>query len=144
MSDLEQKVSETLAMSASSRQRPSPLRKFTKVLFRIELPLQRESALYLIVSVLDVMMTWILLADFAKVGGEVIFYESNPVARFFLEHWNVGGIVAFKFATVAIVETIAHVVAMQRVEVARRLLDFGTIVVSGVVLYSMYLLISHR
>jgi hypothetical protein len=124
--------------------RHSGLYEVWKTIFRLPLPLQRQSALFLIVSVLDVMMTYILLADIPEVGGRVIFYESNPVARYFLKEWGVSGIVYFKFATVAVVEIIAHVVALRRIEVGRRLLEFGTLVVSCVVIYSMLLLLAHR
>lgn len=111
--------------------------------FRLPLPLQRESALFLIVSVLDVMMTHILLDGSAGNSGRVMFYESNPVARYFLEGWGLGGIVYFKFALVTFVEVIAHIVALKKVDVGRRLLEFGTLVVSAVVIYSMLLLVSH-
>jgi hypothetical protein len=122
---------------------PSELPRFWEVVFRLPLPLQRESALFLIVNVLDVMMTYLLLADIPGISGRVMFYESNPVARFFVEGWGVRGIVAFKFAIVALVEVIAHIVAMKQVVVGRRLLEFGTLVVSTVVIYSMFLLVSH-
>jgi hypothetical protein len=134
------------AMSQSLRQRPSEWSKVWRAIFRRPVPLQRESALFLIVNVLDVMMTYILLADVGGVTGRAIFYESNPVARFFLEHWSQHGfldfraIVYFKFANVAFVEVIAYIIAIRRIEIARRLLEFGTLLVAVVVIYSMYLL----
>jgi hypothetical protein len=108
------------------------------------LPLQRESSLFLIVSVLDVLMTSILVEDLTGVTGQTIFYESNPVARYFLAGWGLAGIVYFKFLTVGVVEVIAHLVALKKIDVARRLLEFGTLVVSVVVIYSMFLLVTHR
>ncbi len=122
----------------------SPPNSVWNVLFRLPVPLQRQSSLFLIVSVLDVMMTYILLADVGGVTGPSVFYESNPVARYFLEGWGVRGIVYFKFAMVAVVEAIAHVVAIKNVAIGRRLLEFGTLVVSIVVIYSMLLLIAQR
>jgi hypothetical protein len=112
-------------------------------LFRLSLPLQRESALFLLVNVLDVMMTFMMLTDVPEPEGRVMFYESNPVARWFLKDWGVTGIIAFKFTMVAVVEVIAQVVALRQLQVGRRLLEFGTIVVSLVVLYSMYLLLTN-
>jgi hypothetical protein len=131
-------------MSDTLPQHNPELRKIWDTVFRLPLPLQRESSLFLIVSVLDVLMTSLLLGDLTGVTGRTIFYESNPVARFFFERWDLGGIVYFKFATVGLVEVIAHLVAMKKVAVARRLLEFGTLVVSVVVIYSMVLLVTHR
>jgi hypothetical protein len=118
--------------------------KIFETIFRHPLPLQRESSLFLIASVLDVLMTCMLLEDLTGVTGRTIFYESNPVAGYFFQHWHLAGIVYFKFAMVGFIEVIAHVIALKNVPVGRRLLDFGTLVVSLVVIYSMYLLMSHR
>jgi Domain of unknown function (DUF5658) len=118
--------------------------KIFETIFRLPLPLQRESSLFLIASVLDVLMTCMLLEDLTGVTGRTIFYESNPVARYFLQGWGLAGIVYFKFIMVGFIEVISHVIALKNVAVGRRLLDFGTLVVSVVVVYSMYLLMSHR
>jgi Domain of unknown function (DUF5658) len=133
-------------MSQSLPHRPSePLIQWWNV-FRLPVPLQRESALFLIVNVLDVLMTYILLTDVGGVTGRSIFYESNPVARFFLQHWSkpdtidFRAMVYFKFSIVALVEVIAYVVANRKIEIGRRLLEFGTLLVSVVVIYSMVLL----
>jgi hypothetical protein len=113
------------------------------MIFRLALPLQRESALFLLVSVLDVMMTYLMLSDVPEPDGRAMFYESNPVARWFFEGWGLSGIVIFKFTMVAVVEVIAQVVALRQLQMGRRLLEFGTLIVALVVLYSMYLLLSH-
>jgi hypothetical protein len=113
------------------------------MIFRLALPLQRESALFLIVSVLDVMMTYLMLFDIPEPEGRTMFYESNPVARYIFEGWGLRGIVIFKFSSVALVEVIAQIIALRRLELGRRLLEFGTVVVALVVLYSMYLLLTH-
>jgi hypothetical protein len=131
-------------MSETLPQHNPELRKIWDTVFRMPLPLQRESSLFLIVSVLDVLMTSLLLEDLTGVTGQTIFYESNPVARYFFVGWGLRGIVYFKFLTVGLVEVIAHLVAMKKIAVARRLLEFGTLVVSVVVIYSMLLLVMHR
>jgi hypothetical protein len=118
--------------------------KIFETIFRHPLPLQRESSLFLIASVLDVLMTCMLLEDLTGVTGRTIFYESNPVARYFFQGWGLAGIVYFKFIMVGFIEVIAHIVALKTVPVGRRLLDFGTLIVCVVVIYSMYLLLSHR
>jgi hypothetical protein len=127
----------------SPSERESLARGAWHTIFRLALPLQRESALFLIVSVLDVMMTYMMLSDVPEPDGRTMFYESNPVARWFLEGWGLSGIVAFKFSMVAVVEIIAQVIALRRLELGRRLLEFGTLIVCLVVLYSMYLLLTH-
>jgi hypothetical protein len=112
-------------------------------IFRHSLPLQREAALFLLVSVLDVMMTYLMLSDVPEPDGRAMFYESNPVARWFLAGWGLNGIVAFKFTMVAVVEVIAQIVALRQLQVGRRLLEFGTLIVALVVIYSMYLLLTN-
>jgi Domain of unknown function (DUF5658) len=114
------------------------------MVFRLALPLQRESALFVLVSVLDVMMTYLLLTDMPQPGGRTMFYESNPVANYFLQHWDISGVVIFKFSMVATVEVLAQVIALKNLPAGRRLLEFGTLIVALVVLYSMYLLLWHR
>tara|TARA_R100000789_G_scaffold80433_1_gene75624 strand:- start:1579 stop:1950 length:372 start_codon:yes stop_codon:yes gene_type:complete len=101
-------------------------------LFRKQLPLESETTLFILVSALDIFMTWILLSG----GG---FIESNPIARFFLDHWGRKGFVGFKFACVAVVCIIAQIVATQKPHLARLILLVGISVVSFVVIYSLTL-----
>jgi hypothetical protein len=130
-------------MSESLSQARSPVVRLWKGLHH-PLSLQRESALFLVVSVLDVVMTYSLLQDMHGLGERVTFYESNPVARYFLERWDVAGVVFFKFAMVAIVEIISHVMVMLgRLNLGRRLLEFGTLAVLFTVFYSLLLLFAH-
>lgn len=137
-------------MSQAPPQHPPQRLSFWRAIFRLPVPLQRESALFLIVNVLDVLMTYILIDDVGGVTGRAMFYESNPVARFFLQHGANPGvldfraIVYFKFANVAFVEIIAYVIARRRIEIARRVLEFGTLIVALVVIYSMVLLMRMR
>jgi len=127
----------------SVSQPPSARNGVWHALFRYALPLQRESALFLLASVLDVIMTYLMLSDVPEPDGRALFYESNPLARWFFEKWNLSGIVAFKFTMVAVVEVIAQIIALRRLQLGRQLLEFGTLVVALVVLYSMYLLLTH-
>lgn len=100
------------------------------------LPLERETSFFILASALDALLTYVLLQ------GEH-FVEANPVARFFLYHWGIQGMVYFKFAMVAFVCVIAQVIAARRHETARRLLYAATLIVASVVVYSMYLFASH-
>ena len=111
--------------------------------FRGHLPLEHETALYLLASVLDVAMTMVLLYRGAGGGGGAVFVESNPVARFFLDRWGPRGMVYFKFTMVAFVCVIVQVIATRRPETARVLLRLATAVVVAVVIYSVLLLVRH-
>jgi hypothetical protein len=75
-------------------------------------------------------MTYILLWQGA-------FREVNPIANLFLKNWGVPGIVSYKFLTVAVVCSVAQIIACKRPDVARRLLLLATFVVCLVVLYSV-------
>jgi hypothetical protein len=106
---------------------------------RKPLPLETETALFVLASALDVFMTYILLRYQGDHGGTTRFYESNPIAHSFFLQWGVPGLVGFKFAMVAFVALITQLIAHSQVASARRVLNFGTIVLVGVVLYSLAL-----
>ena len=105
----------------------------SKRLFGRELPLETETSWFILVSLLDVLMTWFLLSQ----GGR--FYESNPVARWFIYGWGVKGMVYFKFGMVAFICVITQIIALKRPETAKGILYLGTTVVAGVVIYSLTL-----
>lgn len=100
------------------------------------LPFEHETAVFLLVSVFDVLMTWFMLRS-----GR--FYEANPVARYFINHWGARGMVYFKFSVVAFVCVLTQVIAARRPVTAERILKFATIVVACVVVYSLILFIRH-
>lgn len=99
---------------------------------------QQETLLYVLVSAMDVFMTYILLGH---QGGA--FFESNPVARYFIHGWGMKGMVYFKFATVAFVCVLAQIIARRRPRIARWLLLGATALVAVVVIYSLKLLLMH-
>jgi hypothetical protein len=111
------------------------------VVFRRPLPLESETALFILVSALDLFMTSILLHHQAAGGGR--FYESNPIADYFLKVGGLSGLVYFKFTMVAVVVVIIHCIALSRLKAARRLFGFATLAGSAVVLYSFALLLQH-
>ena len=96
------------------------------------LPLQNETSVFILVSVLDIFTTYALL----RFGG----HEANPIANFFLRRWNVQGMVFFKMALVAFVAVLSQIIARRNLARASQVLNLGTIVVTAVVLYSVYLL----
>jgi len=129
--------------SSSDKQPPEKSRKTTNknslwyALFQSHRPLEKETALFILVSTLDFYMTWMLLSRHNN------FVESNPVARFFINHWGPRGLIYFKFSLVAVVCMLTQIIAMKKLETARRVLQFAIIVVGGVVIYSLTLLLRH-
>jgi len=94
-----------------------------------QLPLERETCVFILLNALDVFMTYIML-----VTGH--FRESNQIANYFLAGWGIKGLVYFKFALVALVTSIAQIVARKKFATGRNLLNFGSLIVGGVVIYS--------
>tara|TARA_R110002111_G_scaffold256979_1_gene324526 strand:- start:32738 stop:33115 length:378 start_codon:yes stop_codon:yes gene_type:complete len=102
-----------------------------------QLPLERETCVFILVNALDVFMTYLLL-----VTGH--FVESNQIANYFLTGWGIKGMVYFKFGLVAVVTSIAQIVARKKFSTGRNLLNFGSFIVAGVVIYSVALFIRSR
>lgn len=98
---------------------------------------EHELSLFVLVSVLDFVATYILLHH----GG---FRESNPLALYFLHHWGPRGMLYFKGVMTGVVCVISQIVAVHKPETAQRLLQFGTLVVACVVIYSIGLLLQQR
>ena len=101
------------------------------------LPLEKETARFVLVSMLDLLMTWLLLS-------RPHFTEANPLAMFFLSRWGIAGMAWFKFAMVGLVVVLTQAIAREKLETARRLLNFATVLCAGVVLYSLTLWALHN
>jgi hypothetical protein len=125
----------------SQDDRPSTVRSLYFVV-RHRLPLEIETALFVVASALDVFMTRHLITH-GPSGNHLSFVEGNPIARYFLDSWGPDGLTWFKFALVAVVSVICQVIARRKIDVARRLLHFATVVVMGVVIYSVVLMVQH-
>lgn len=100
------------------------------------LPFENEITLYIFVSALDVFMTYILMRSGT-------FQEGNPVARYFFDRWGMKGMIYFKFGMVAFVIVLAQIIATKRPRAAEYLFKFATLVVGGVVMYSLFLFLRH-
>ena len=100
---------------------------------RIGAVLEWEKTLFVIINLLDVLLTFTLIST----GS---FIESNPVADYFIANWGILGMSAFKLILVAMVLLIANLIALKRLSTARSLLNFGSLVTGLVVAYSSYLL----
>ncbi|MDB4637863.1 DUF5658 family protein [Planctomycetaceae bacterium] len=98
------------------------------------LPFERETSVFILVSMLDVFMTYILLRS-----GH--FRESNPIADFFIRHWGGKGMIYFKLSMTAFVCVLTQIIALKKPSSAEFVLRIGTLIVGCVVIYSLVLLI---
>ena len=93
-----------------------------------------ETILFCVVSILDVAMTYGMLAR-----DDVNFTESNPFAWYFLTHWGIEGMVYFKATMTFVACVITQIVARQEPVLAKRLLGVLTLVIVVVVSYCVWL-----
>ena len=70
--------------------------------------LQGYSVCLLAASVADLFMTITLLRQYPGA------YESNPVARWFYERWNIAGMVLYKFALVGFIIALSELIERKR------------------------------
>jgi hypothetical protein len=97
-----------------------------------------------LVSILDIVLTWLALrfSDAGQTSSPIV--ESNPVAQWVLVRWGIQGLAVFKLAMTAVVVVIAEFIGKTRPQTARLLLTGGILVVGGVVIYTVKLLFAHR
>ncbi|MCH8831068.1 MAG: hypothetical protein IID45_15970 [Planctomycetes bacterium] len=103
------------------------------LIFRKKLPLERETSWFILVSVLDIFLTYLLL----RRGG---FREANPLAFFFIAGWGIKGMIFFKMAMVTFITVLAQLIAVKNQRAARSVLYFGIAAVGFVLVYSAMLL----
>ena len=99
-------------------------------------PLERETSLFLLVSGLDLLITCLLLGVSVQGGFKLTFYECNPIADFFLHRWGIEGFVSFKLFMMIFIATIVQIIAREMLETARKVINFGNVVVAVVVIYA--------
>ena len=109
-----------------------------------ELPLETETCRFVLISLLDLFMTFLLLYFSNRGMMRNVVVESNPVARYFISGWGTMGLVWFKIGMVTLIVLATQVVATRRPSVAQLLLNGGTLFVGSVVVYSAYLLLQNR
>lgn len=102
-----------------------------------------ETVLFVFVNVLDYFMTYILLM-YSNMEGSPLrlkLMESNPVAAYFINHWGViKGMLGFKLLLVVFICVVTQAIAYRNEDTARKVLNAGSVLVSGVVIYSLWLL----
>jgi hypothetical protein len=97
-----------------------------------ELLLQNEMSYFILVSVLDFFLTYLLL----NLGA----IEANPLANFLYQQFDFAGMLAFKLIVVAIVCIVTQVIAHRKPAYGRFVIWTGIIVTGAVVIYSTRLL----
>lgn len=110
-------------------------------LFGTKLPLEAETTRFVLANAMDVFVTYLALNMSASGRTSRPIAEGNPIPLWFINRWGVTGMVYFKFGMVLFIVLLAQYVAQRKMTSARRLLNFGTIVVSAVVVYSLCLLV---
>ena len=109
-----------------------------------ELPLETETCRFVLTSLLDLFMTFLLLYFSNRGMMRNVVVESNPIAQYFISGWGTLGLVWFKLAMVTIIVLVAQVIATKRPVVARFVLNGATLFVGCVVVYSGFLLVQNR
>jgi DnaJ domain/Domain of unknown function (DUF5658) len=100
-------------------------------LFGRPLVLHNETSYFILANFMDLIMTSILL--------RYSLVESNPFANYFYERFGIAALLVFKFASVLVVCLAAQLIARRSLLKARIILIAGTVLVSAVVIYSMFL-----
>jgi hypothetical protein len=94
-------------------------------------PLRGKLALFAVLSVLDLALTWYLLQ-----GRPGRFREANPVAQWWLVNFGWVGLSAFKVGLVLFAASAALFVARHRPRAGGALLSFACLATTVVVVYS--------
>jgi len=86
--------------------------------------------LFVALGLADLLMTCYLLK------APRLFFESNPLARWWLDRWGWAGLAGFKAATILLALTAIAVVARRHPRVAGHVLCFACVATALVVIYS--------
>jgi hypothetical protein len=100
---------------------------------RRPLPLESETTWFILLSFLDLLLTFVLLQD----GG---FRESNPLALRVLSSVGLRGLILFKFGLVTFVCVLTQIIARRQLPAARTVIQFAIVASAIVLLFSAWLL----
>lgn len=90
---------------------------------------------YIFVNALDLMFTWIML----HFGGS----EMNFVADYFLQRWDLAGMVVFKFTLVSFVILICEIVGRRKLTTGLYLAQWGVGITCIPILLAILQLLTH-
>ncbi len=102
-------------------------------LFRHPLSLESETSWFLLLGVLDLVMTTVLL-------NTGVAHEANPLARLFLFTNGLHGLIAYKFGLLTVAAVSVQIITLRHPRAAKAVLHTGIGVQSLVVVYSVTLL----
>lgn len=102
-------------------------------LIRHPLALEAETSWFLLLGLLDVVLTTVLL-------NTGLAHEANPIARRFLFSDGVHGLIAYKFGLLTVAAVAVQVIVLRRPRIAKAVLHVGIGTQLLVVLYSLLLL----
>ena len=118
--------------SLNDKPNPKP-RSRLHFLFRHPLSLETETSWFLLLGLLDVVLTTVLL-------NTGLAHEANPIARRFLFSDGLHGLIAYKFGLLTVAAVAVQVIVLRRPRVAKAVLHTGIGAQSLVVAYSLMLL----
>ena len=108
--------------------RPKGIVKLFRELTGEPLLLEQECCWLILLSVFDLLMTYVLLRQGMQ------FYEANPVARWWFTRWNIAGMTAFKFLMVGVAVASCEVIERRRPFWGRAVLWLGIVAAAVVFL----------
>lgn len=122
-----------MSSDAPNKIRPGPFRQFVQG----KSLLRWEALLFITLSVGDLLMTYTLLWRHLEI------YESNPIAGWVLDRWDVVGLTVFKFGLVAFIIVISETVERLRPRLGRLILLFGIVGTLYAIVEGYRLLLEH-
>lgn len=97
----------------------------------------REYGWLILVSTLDLVMTWLIIA--VEEGR-----EANPIANSVLTYWGYWGLITYKFTLMIFVVVVCEVVGRVRDRLARNLARFGVVTSAIPFFLAVYLIYISR
>jgi hypothetical protein len=94
---------------------------------------QGLSVLLLLLSAADLFMTYFLMQTSPR------FVESNPVALWFFQRWNIAGMATYKFAVIGSAIAMCEVIERRRPGWGKLVLLIGCVAAAWVLWYSVKL-----
>ena len=111
---------------AAARPAPAPL--------RTDVRYPNAYVWFIFLSALDVMLTYLILHPVVFAadadGTESRGAEVNALANWFIQRWDVPGMVAFKFGLVLLVVVLCEIIGRYRSETGRRLAEWAVAITS--------------
>ncbi|MDR3639017.1 MAG: DUF5658 family protein [Isosphaeraceae bacterium] len=121
-------------MNSRKRKRPrSPVR----LPFGEASRLETETTLLVLLSAADLFMTYTLLWQGAH------FYESNPIAQWFFQRWNIAGMTAYKFGMVGVIVVLSETIERHRPGWGRAIVLLGGLAALVAAVHGLRLLLQH-